>query len=390
MTQYIINSQYGSVFGMDVHARSVSVRGADLKSAEVKRRRFSGPGAAEEVARWMKAYFPAPHYAAYESGCTGFALCRQLISLGIDCDVIAVSSIARSTDDRQRKNDRIDAKRLLSELLAPEPSYSIVWMPDEELESVRDLARARFDAVACQKRSKQQTTALLLRHGYVWDEKTKSGSRKATWTKEFRSWIGNITLGCKAADDALASYMRAIREEEERVRELDGLIRDIAATERFKPYTDALCLLKGIDVASAVLFVAEMGDFDRFKNGRSVSKWLGTVPKESSSGEHVSRGRITKAGNVHCRTALIEGICAMSLFSDAPKQQRKGHEVSSHVASLCAQANRRLLRRHRHLRGEAKIGENKAKVAVANEMVRWIVKIGQAVKGEVSLAAGQM
>jgi transposase len=384
MTQYTIDSRYGSQFGMDVHARSVTVCGVDLATAQTRTRRFSGPGAAEEMAAWMRAGFSAPHHAAYESGCTGFALCRRLISLGIDCDVIAVSSIARSSDDRQGKNDRVDARRVLFELLAPEPSYSVVWLPDEVCEAVRDLVRSRFDAVTTQKRTKQQTTALLLRHGHVWDERTESGRRKSTWTREFRAWIGNVRLGQGPADDALRCYLRAIREEEERVKELDGIIRDIAATDRFRPYVDALCLLKGIDVASALLFAAEIGDFDRFRNGRGVSRWLGTVPKESSSGEHVSRGRITKAGNVHCRTALIEGISAMSLFSDAPKKPRRGHEVPSSIASLRAQANRRLRKRYLHLRGEARIGENKTKVAIANEMVRWIVVVGRAVKEDMS------
>ena len=52
-------------------------------------------------------------------------------------------------------------------------------MPDAECEAMRDLARAQVAAV---KRAKQQASALLLRHGYVWNEKTASSrSLKKTW-----------------------------------------------------------------------------------------------------------------------------------------------------------------------------------------------------------------
>lgn len=45
--------------------------------------------------------------------------------VGIDCGVIATSSIARSDADRKRKNDRCDASRLLSEPISIEPTYSV-------------------------------------------------------------------------------------------------------------------------------------------------------------------------------------------------------------------------------------------------------------------------
>ena len=71
MAQYIINSNYCSVFGMDVHARSVTVRGLNYSTAEMKVKRFSEGPFPEQIASWIKENFKAPYYAAYESGCTG-------------------------------------------------------------------------------------------------------------------------------------------------------------------------------------------------------------------------------------------------------------------------------------------------------------------------------
>lgn len=57
---------------------------------------------------------------------------------------------------------------------------------------------------------------------------------------------------------------------------------------------------------SAFSIAAEIGDFSRFPDARSFMSFVGLVPSESSSGESVSRGRITRTGNIHVRTLLVE------------------------------------------------------------------------------------
>jgi transposase len=324
MAQYTINASHCSVFGMDVHARSVSIRGLDRSTGEVKVRRFTDCPSAGEISGWMTENFTGPHYAAYESGCTGFNLCREMRGAGIDCDVVAVTSIARSTDDKQRKTDRTDAKRLLSELTMPDPTYTAVWLPDAECEAARDLARARVDCVDAVRRFKQQANALLLRHGHVWNEKAPTGSRKATWGTGHWAWLGHRDLGQPDANEALGFYLGSVRENSERSRRLSDRIERRAQCARWKPYVDAFMLLMGIDAQTAFLLAAEIGDFSRFSNGRSASKWLGTVPKEDSSGEQVGHGHITKAGNVHCRCALVEGAAAILLAQARPKESQEG------------------------------------------------------------------
>lgn len=385
MTKYNTSLRYRSLFGMDVHARSITVKGVDLVTGETVTKRFGDVPSALVIAEWIKKTLPKPHYVAYESGCTGFHLCRELRECGIDCDVIAVSSIARSADDRQRKTDKRDAKRLLNEMCMPTPSYSVVWTPDKECEALRDLVRARLDIVAANKRSKQQTLAFLLRHGYVWNEKTANGNVKSAWTVEFWKWLDKISLGDTSSDYALRSYKRAITENTSQLKDIEKVCHSLGQSMRWKPYVDSLSLLKGIDKTSALLLACEIGDFSRFKNGRSLSKWLGTVPKEHSSGEHIVRGAITKAGNSHCRYMIIEGLNNIARFSSTPKTLSKDQVVSAEVIAKCSDANRRLHFRYRHLSQDSKIGTNKAKVAIASELIRWVWIIGKHVQEEQAL-----
>lgn len=125
ITKYTIESSYCSTFGMDVHARTTTVKGDDRSTGAGATKRFDDVPAPSEIASWMQSKFTGPWYAAYESGCTGFHLCKELRALGIDCGAIATSSIAHSDADRKRKNDRRDATRLLSELISIEPTYSV-------------------------------------------------------------------------------------------------------------------------------------------------------------------------------------------------------------------------------------------------------------------------
>jgi len=76
MLQYITNSQHASVIAMDTHARTTTVRGISLATGEIKTKRFNDCPTPEDIAFWIQKKLPAPHYAAYESGCTGFYLSR--------------------------------------------------------------------------------------------------------------------------------------------------------------------------------------------------------------------------------------------------------------------------------------------------------------------------
>jgi transposase len=75
---------------------------------------------------------------------------------------------------------------------------------------------------------------------------------------------------------------------------------------RFEPVVAALRALCGIDTASAIGLVCEIGDINRFSSARQLMGYLGLVPSEHSSGNSIHRGSITKTGNAHARRLLTE------------------------------------------------------------------------------------
>lgn len=373
--------KYTTYVGMDVHARSIAASAVDLSSGEEFSRSFAGCPAAADVAEWLET-LPQPVYCAYESGCTGFVLARGLRALGFDCDVIAVSTLPRSGKDRRQKCDRRDARAIRREIANPDPDYSVVWIPDEKTEAERDLLRCYRAAVDNVKHAKQRAEMFLLRHGFVWNERTRSGALKKTWTRGYEEWLASISFDEPAAERAFAAYRRQVGDAQRELGVLKGLVRELAAQPEHAPYVEALTCLKGVEVENAMLARAEFGDFSRFGSGRKVSCWLGTVPSDSSSGERDRHGRITKTGDKYLRRALVEGMSGIATWKSGRKAVPKGADPSAACRSIAARANERLHARYDHLARERHKGANKAKVAVVNELVRWIWVIGLQVQGE--------
>ena len=377
--------KYTTYVGMDVHARSVTASAVDTSTGEVFSRTFSGAAMGQEIAAWARG-LPQPAYCAYESGCTGFALARELRAAGLDCDVIAVSTLPLSQRDRRRKCDRLDARAIRREIANPDASHGVVWVPGEKTEGERDLCRAYYQAVADCKRAKQRLLMFLMRHGHVWDERTRTGRRRKPTGRAFEAWLATVRLAEPSAERAFESYRRQVRAAAEEVATLRGEVRELAASPGNRPYVDALRCVKGIQAETAMLAVAEIGDFSRFPSGRRVSSWLGTVPTDGSSGERDRHGGITKAGNKYLRRALVEGWSGAASWRSGRKAVPRGAVVSAEAQALCARANARLFGRYGHLTSAGKC-HNKAKVAVVSELVRWVWVIGLQVQRELASPA---
>ena len=115
--------------GLDVHARSIAAAALDPLTGEVVTKTFAySPG---EVASWALG-FDSPK-AVYESGVTGFHLCRELNALGLECAVGASSKMQRPPADVKCKNDLSDAQ-FLARLLATH-NVTEVFVPDAETEA---------------------------------------------------------------------------------------------------------------------------------------------------------------------------------------------------------------------------------------------------------------
>jgi transposase len=119
----------------------------------------------------------------YEAGPCGYGIQRRLSARGHECVVVAPSLIPKRAGDRV-KTDRRDAASLARLHRAGE--LTAVWVPDARHEAMRDLVRARLDAVHSLRRARQQLSGFLLRQGCHYG--------RPAWTRLHRRWLGRAQV----------------------------------------------------------------------------------------------------------------------------------------------------------------------------------------------------
>ncbi|EGQ8195181.1 MULTISPECIES: IS110 family transposase [Vibrio harveyi group] len=173
---------YSAYIGLDVHKDTIAVAVANPeRQGEV---RFYGniSSAKDSVIRLMKKLIKlhGSILVCYEAGPIGYGLYRLLLSMNIDCTVVAPSRIPKISTNKI-KNDHRDAVALARLLRAGE--LVDVWVPDMTHEAMRDLVRARSCAKKDTKVAKQRIQSILLRTGKRYEKKM--------WTVRHRVWLAN-------------------------------------------------------------------------------------------------------------------------------------------------------------------------------------------------------
>lgn len=303
----------------------------------------------------------------YEAGPTGFGLCRALNSAGIECVVIAPSLIPKKAGDRVKTDSRDAIK--LARCLRNGDDLTAIHVPDEQTEAMRDLERAREDAKQAERTARNVLSKFLLRHGCRYIGKS--------WSQRHLDWIRTVHFEFEAQQRVLVSYLHAVEQATARVEQLTRDITELVETWSLKPLVKALQALRGVRIVTAVTIAAELGEMHRFSTARQLMGYLGLVPSEDSSGETVKRGSITKAGNRHLRTALVESAWSYRHRPSMSHEiKRRNEGVSAEVREIAWKAQQRLHRRYQRLVGRGK-NKQKAITAVARELAGFVWAIGR-------------
>jgi transposase len=238
---------------------------------------------------------------------------------------------------------------------------SAVYVPDPADEAMRDLSRARQDAVNATKKAKQRLKAFLLRNRIVY-------SGRCAWSKAYFRWLADITMAYPAQQVALQEYIHAVHEGIQRVERLTDQIRQLVPGWRMAPVVSALQAARGVSLVVAVTLIAEIGDLSRFQQPSQLMAHLGLVPSEHTSGQSTKRGGITKTGNSHARKALVEAAWAYRMPARVSRVLlKRQQDVPEQVCQIAWKAQLRLCTRFRRLAATGK-AKQKVVTAIAREL----------------------
>jgi transposase len=342
--------------GLDVHARSVRL--AAVRADELLEERTL-PYDEEAVERVLRRW-PVVR-CCYEAGPTGFGLQRFLVGQGIDCVVVAPGLVPQRPGDRVKTDSR-DARKL-ARLLAGGLLQGI-HVPSRELEAARDLVRAREDARLDRMRDRHRLSKFCLRHGRMLPT--------SSWTVTRRNWLSEQRFEFAAQQITFDAYLHTVDLVDARIEQLERAIRETSEQEPWRALVARLRCLRGVDTLTALALVAEIGDFNRFKNAAEFMAFVGLVPSEHSSGQKRRQGSITKVGNSHVRRLLVESAWHArrrpKVGYELARRQRGQNAVVVERAWRCQQ---RLYQRWQRMAGRGK-PHQKIVVACARELAGFV------------------
>lgn len=263
---------------------------------------------------------------------------REIAKLGHDTKLISPQFVKPYV--KGNKNDYNDAEGICEAVGRPTMRFVSVKAIDQQ--DVQALHRMRQSVVKNRTAQANQLRGLLGEYGITLaqgiscirtriPEILEAGENGLT--DRFRGWIAELLEEFRSMDRRVHAYDREIRQ----LHDTNEACQRIGAIE-------------GIGPQGATAIVSTFGDGKQFSNGRQFAASIGLVPRQHTTGGKPLLLGISKRGDKYIRTLLIHGARSVINRVDN-KSDRRSRWVQSLVARL---------------------GKNKAAVALANKNARVI------------------
>jgi transposase len=264
----------------------------------------------EEIGRARKRFRlspDAPVRSCYEAGREGFWLHRCLLFHGVDSLVVDSSSIEVNRRARRAKADRLDAGKLVTQLLryhhGDRKTWSVVRVPSVSEEDARHLHRELKTLKQSRTRLTNRIRGMLVAHSIRQPGPIRTLRERL---EQLRSWDDSpLPAGLRGRVERECEELAFI---EGRIRRLEVERRRILREEQ-SPALDQvrqLLALKALGIESSWVFVMEFFAWRRFRNRRQVGSLAGMTPTPYQRGNSNKEQGIGKDGKRHVRAMAVE------------------------------------------------------------------------------------
>jgi transposase len=240
---------------------------------------------------------------------------------------VVVADPRRLAKADSRKTDRRDARKL-AQLLAS-GFLDEVWTPDEATRSLRRLVARRASIVKSRTKAKNEVHAALRRN------LCPRPPMKDLFGKAGRRWLAEVEL----PEEEQITVDGCLRQIDYLAQELEEIDQVLAKRALDSPEVRRLMTVPGVNMITAIGFLASVGDVRRFSSSKKLVAYLGLDPRVRQSGDSAARhGRISKAGRASARHVLSESAWSVAMTPGPMKafferlRARRGAQVAA-VAS---------------------------------------------------------
>jgi len=288
--------------GIDVHKKSWAVA---IRSLRLQVAHLTQPPSPDTLVAYLKRKYPGGNYfSVYEAGFSGTTAHDRLCSLGVQNIIVNPADIPATDKQKKTKTDLHDS-RSLAEYLEKKSLKGITVLPREQQE-LRALARLRISKSRDLTRAINKLKGFLFYFGFslpgAWE-------RHAYLSKRAINWLNDLELSTTAGTLALKEHVNDILYRRERLLFITQQLRNLVQARYCRQY-ESLISIPGIGMKTAVALLAEIGNFERFKDPDQFCSFLGLLPWEHSSGDNLHTKGLQPRCNRYLRPFLIEASWA--------------------------------------------------------------------------------
>lgn len=284
--------------GIDVHKKNWSI---SVFIGETFYQTFHQESEVYILNSYLQKNFPdSDVYACYEAGFCGFSLQRELATIGVKCIVVNASDVPQTNKGAFSKTDAIDSKRL--GLSLSKNMLTPIFIPDEELESDRQLLRYRNKVQNLLQAKRKMLKSLFMVSGI----KIPIENDTSYWTNRYLLWVRSLQTGKASLDLTIQMIADDVEMLRKRLYTVNKEIRLLSKTPKYANSYKILTSTPGIGLITAMTLLTEIGDVTRFENFSKFNSFIGLYPSEFSSGEKILKGKLTYRSHKKLRSLIIE------------------------------------------------------------------------------------
>jgi transposase len=320
--------------GLDVHRRSISFCVKRADGTIVREGRIAATR--EAINEWA-ATFDGPWCCGLEATICSHWIYEQLRACAARVQMANPAKL-KAISTAKRKTDALDA-RTLADLLRCN-LFPSCYVPPIEYQSLRSYLRERALLIRARVMFKNKTAGLLIERGVPYETRKLHGKRY------FASLLEQNAVLTEDLRPVLAFHRMQI----DQLDQMDkAIVRQLTGDPLLQRRIECLKTIDGVGDITALTWAVEVGEPSRFPNERHAISYCGLCAAQRESAGVRKRGPLSKQRNAFLQTTLIEAA----------------HMAVTHNQKL------RAIYETECGRGP----KNRATLAVARRLVRWLLAI---------------
>jgi transposase len=155
------------------------------------------------------------------------------------------------------------------------------------------------------------------------------------WSKPFLTWLQELKVEQSSLKQTIDGYVAIGQLLRKELLVANRRIRELSQEDRYKSDFEFMFSIPGIGLLTAMTYLVQFGEINRFKSLDELCNYVGLVPSMHGSGDRMVTGKLIKRGRKDLKVMLIEASwiaiqkdpALMLKFNELAKRMQKNKAI---------------------------------------------------------------